>query len=98
MLLTTYPAFRPASLDHAVAKDVNVFMENRMKQVMRCLAGVLVLAAGSAVAAEGDVWVMRHGLPNACRIWGSKTQNGTIFYVGCTTATPRGNTRHQPAR
>ena len=56
----------------------------------------LVIACGAGIVkanAADDVRLMRQGLPNACRIWTAGKQNGMIFYVGCSNATPRGNTR-----
>ena len=62
-----------------------------MRARVSCL---LMAAAVLAMGADEGAFVMREGLPNACRIWKTKKQSGCVFYVGCTTDTPRGKARN----
>ena len=60
---------------------------------VKLLAGMLTLAAWGVTGAGDEACAMREGLPNACRIWKAKEQNGCVFYIGCTAETPRGRMR-----
>ena len=61
---------------------------------LKSAISVLLISATAALGADDNVYVMRDGLPNACRLWRGTNVHGTVFYVGCTTATPRGNIRN----
>jgi hypothetical protein len=64
----------------------------RKKRMIIRMCGLVALAV---CGAEDPVCVTRQGLPNASRIWRAKTQNGCVFYAGCTTQTPRGQVRNR---
>ncbi len=61
---------------------------------LKSVISVLLISTTAVFGADNDVSVMRDGLPNACRLWRGTNVHGMVFYIGCTTATPRGNTRN----
>ena len=61
---------------------------------MRAFAcGAMLAVAVVALGADEDGCVMRQGLPNACRIWREKKQEGTVFYIGGGAGNAKGGTR-----
>lgn len=61
---------------------------------MRAFAcGAMLAVAVVALGADEDGCVMRQGLPNACRIWREKKQEGTVLYIGGGAGNAKGGTR-----
>jgi len=56
---------------------------------------VILLAAATAFAEtdKDGCSIIRQGLPNACRVWREKKQEGTVFYIGGQAGNVKGGTR-----
>ncbi len=62
-----------------------------MKKLGVFVAWMLMVCA--AVWADDDACLLREGLPNACRVWREKKQEGTIFYIGGQSGNAKNGTR-----